>query len=37
MGETLLDVGDRVFLRFVPEAVSYFDQRQGTRIDLEED
>lgn len=37
MGETLLDVGDRVFLCFVPEAVSYFDQRQGTRIDMEGD
>ncbi len=37
MGEAPLDVGDRVFLRFVPEAVSYFDQRQGTRIDVEGD
>jgi multiple sugar transport system ATP-binding protein len=35
MGETSLDIGDRVFLQFVPEAVSYFQQEGGDRIGTE--
>jgi ABC-type sugar transport system ATPase subunit len=33
MGETSLDIGERVSLQFVPEAVSYFHREGGHRID----
>jgi multiple sugar transport system ATP-binding protein len=35
MGETSLDIGERVLLQFVPEAVSYFHGEGGIRIDTE--
>jgi ABC-type sugar transport system ATPase subunit len=35
MGETSLDIGERVLLQFVPEAVSYFHEEGGIRIDTE--
>ncbi len=33
MGETPLDVGERVYMQFVPEAVGYFHREGGDRID----
>ena len=33
MGETSLDIGERVFLHFTPESVGYFHGEGGARID----
>jgi ABC-type sugar transport system ATPase subunit len=33
MGETSFDIGEKLGMRFVPEAVSYFRRDGGRRID----